>query len=157
MASSITAYPGHYVEDVQLSNVDLTNMGSGTLSEAEIKLPENPGAYPENRMYGQVYPTHGLFIRHVKGLKIDQLKLKVQNPDHRPAIWLDDVFDSVLNKVYIQASLAGAAINIRNSKNIRINYPILDPAGANLIQTNGTSQNDISITGWQVNPVVNKH
>lgn len=156
MASSITAYPGLYVEDVQLAHIKLNNMGSGTATEAAIKLPENPGAYPENRMYGQIHPASGLLLRHVRGLKTDQMKLTVRIPDHRPAILLDDAIDCVLDKTDIESPLSGAAISILNCKNIEITNPALHPTGGSLVQLSNTEKKDVKITGFRNIPIRRK-
>ncbi len=66
MASSVTGFPGAYIENVQLENIRISGMGMGTLAEANAFFPENEKAYPENRMYGVVYPASGFYLRHVK-------------------------------------------------------------------------------------------
>lgn len=93
MASSITAFPGEYVENVVLQNIQISSMGKGTGEEADTPLMENSTAYPENRMYGMAYPASGFFIRHVKRLVIKNVVLKTRNPDLRPAIIFDDVVE----------------------------------------------------------------
>jgi beta-galactosidase len=93
MASSITAAAGHYVENVTLENIQISTMGHGTREEADTSLREYKGSYPENRMYGLVYPSSGLFFRHVKNLKLNKVNLEVRNEDYRPAVVLDDAPD----------------------------------------------------------------
>ncbi len=90
MASSITGFPGFDVERVTLENIELNDMGGGTAEEAGRALPENEKAYPENRMYGQVYPASGLYFRHVRDLTLRRIRLSVRQEDHRPAVVLDD-------------------------------------------------------------------
>ena len=91
MTSSITAFPGYYVENIQLNNIVLNGMGGGDSDEAKIVLKENPTAYPENRIYGYVYPSSGLYIRHVKNIILNNVQLNVRNKDDRPAIITNDV------------------------------------------------------------------
>jgi polygalacturonase len=99
MTSSITAYPGYRIEDVSLENITFNTMGMGTKEEANTPLKENPHAYPENRMYGFVYPSSGLFLRHLKGVTLTDVNLFVRNDDYRSAIILDDVHGARLKGV----------------------------------------------------------
>lgn len=93
MPSSITAYPGTYVRNIILENITINNTGNGTKEDADIVLPEKTKAYPENRMYGAVYPSSGFYIRHVKDIQLNNINLKIRNKDYRPAIILDDGAD----------------------------------------------------------------
>jgi polygalacturonase len=96
MAGSITAAAGSYVENVCFENVKISSMGKGTVEEAAINLAEYTGAYPENRMYGQVYPASGFFFRNVKNLSLENVELSVRNEDFRPAIVFDNVFQATV-------------------------------------------------------------
>jgi polygalacturonase len=104
MCSSITAYSGAYVEDIVLQHISISGMGRGMLSEANLSLKEAPTAYPENRMYGEVYPASGLFIRHVNGITLQSISLHVRNDDSRPAIILDDVLNAKINSLTTDVS-----------------------------------------------------
>lgn len=99
MTSSVTGYPGDYIEDISFENVTFNTMGMGTEEESNIALKENPHAYPENRMYGFVYPASGLFLRHIKGLIIKDMDLFVRNDDYRSAVILDDVKKATLKDI----------------------------------------------------------
>jgi polygalacturonase len=98
MTSSITAFPGYYIENMTLNNIVLNDMGGGDSNEAKIILPENPAAYPENRIYGYVYPSSGLYIRHVKNIILNNVRLNVRNKDDRPAIITNDVIGYTIKK-----------------------------------------------------------
>lgn len=93
ITSSITAAAGYYVENVILENIKISSMGMGTLEEARITLPEYRGSYPENRMYGHIYPSSGLFLRHAKNVTLNNIELEVRNDDYRPSVILEDVHD----------------------------------------------------------------
>ncbi|MES2430999.1 MAG: glycosyl hydrolase family 28 protein [Bacteroidota bacterium] len=97
ISSSITAFPGQYVENIQLNNIAISNMGKGTADDAKIILPENPGVYPENRMYGQIYPASAFYIRHAKNITLNNIRLVNRNKDERLPIITDDVFDVKVN------------------------------------------------------------
>ena len=97
MTSSITAFPGYYIEDVTLDNIHLNNMGGGDSSDAKIMLKENPTAYPENRMYKYVYPASGLYIRHAKNIILKDIHFDYRNKDLRPAVIMEDVIGGKIN------------------------------------------------------------
>lgn len=97
MTSSITAAPGYYIENVIFENIKISTMGYGTKEEAHTVLSEYAGAYPENRMYGLVYPSSGLFFRHIKNLTLNNVDLEVRNEDYRSAVILQDVHKVDIN------------------------------------------------------------
>lgn len=90
MSSSIVGVPGFYIENVVLRDVIFNCQGGGTQEETIRIVPENESTYPENRMFGYSLPAYGLYIRHAKNIYLDNIQLKLQNPDYRSAIWLDD-------------------------------------------------------------------
>jgi polygalacturonase len=95
---SITGIPGHPIENVQLSNIQITFEGGGTRQEAAAKVPEREKQYPEGTMFG-VLPAYGFYCRHVAGLKLRDVRLSTERPDARPAVVCDDVKDVVLDGV----------------------------------------------------------
>lgn len=89
-ASIIAGIPGHYIEEVKLSNIHIQYRGGGTKADAAIVVPEKDKSYPEPSMFGTI-PAYGFFIRHVKGLTMDNVKITYMNKEERPAFLLDDV------------------------------------------------------------------
>lgn len=149
MSSSITAYPGAYVENIQLDNIRISSMGRGTAAEVSGVLPENEKAYPENRMYGLAYPSSGFFIRHVKNLSLNNIKLSVRNADHRPNIFFDDVVDSKIANVNFAVPEGNtSAISIKKSKNIRIIKPVFKSKTNPLVRLSDTDKAELSVTGF---------
>jgi len=86
----IAGLPGHPIEDVLLSNVRIHYVGGGTAGMAERRVPEMESGYPEPQLFG-VLPAWGLFARHVAHLTVRGMELRTQEPDQRPAVFLDDV------------------------------------------------------------------
>lgn len=80
----VNGLPGHPVEHVTMQNVDLELPGGGTAADARIRLPEKPSAYPEYNMFGKVLPASGIYLRHVSGLKLDNVRIHLEAPDARP-------------------------------------------------------------------------
>jgi hypothetical protein len=89
MASSITGLAGHPVENVALDDIDIT-MAGGEGRVPAAGVPEAAGVYPEAPMFGKL-PASGLYIRHVRGLSLSNVRLHTAAPDGRPPLVLDDV------------------------------------------------------------------
>jgi polygalacturonase len=89
-SSIVSGIPGHPIEDILLSNIRIYSRGGGTKEQAALDPPEKEDAYPEPTMFGEL-PAHGFFIRHVKGLQINDLSLSYLKEDARPAFVLTDV------------------------------------------------------------------
>ncbi|MDR0577560.1 MAG: hypothetical protein LBI87_08530 [Candidatus Accumulibacter sp.] len=66
------------------------NAGAGGWKDDPYNIPEAPRVYPEPTNWG-VLPAYGLWARHVKGLKVDNVKFSFEAEDERPAVVLDDV------------------------------------------------------------------
>ena len=91
MSSTIAAVPGYYIENVTLRDIMIKTEGRGTMDDVNRKVPEDDKGYPENRMFGWSLPAHGLYVRHVKNLRLNNVQFTLSKPDVRPAIWLEDV------------------------------------------------------------------
>jgi polygalacturonase len=100
MCSTISAVPGFYIENVTLHDIILNSKGGGTQADAERVIPENEKAYPENRMFGWSLPAYGLYVRHVKGLTLNNIRFNLLNPDARPAVWLEDTHEVDANQLH---------------------------------------------------------
>jgi polygalacturonase len=86
----IAGLPGHPVENLALSNVSISLAGGGKEADGRRSIPEKPEAYPEFSMFGRL-PAYGFYCRHVKGLKLHNVKLLLAAPDPRHAVVFDDV------------------------------------------------------------------
>ena len=90
IASIVAGIPGHPIEDVKISDVVVVHAGGGTASDAQRAIPQEEKKYPEPTMFGTT-PAHGFFVRHVRGLEMESVKIEHANPDARPLFVLDDV------------------------------------------------------------------
>jgi hypothetical protein len=52
-------------------------------------------------MFGEL-PAWGLYMRHVEGITLKNIKMKIENPDYRPAIVLDDVSNYTIESLNIK-------------------------------------------------------
>jgi len=90
--SSITGVPGHDVENVILSNINITNTHSGSAKDVEnTNIKENEGGYPSNNMFGNSLPAYGFFLRHANNIEMHHVRFNLASPDARPMIYQTDV------------------------------------------------------------------
>ena len=126
IASIIAGIPGHPIEDVTLSNIRIYSKGGGTEAQAALEPAEKEDAYPEPTMFGDT-PAYGFFIRHAKGLRIDQVSLSYLKDDLRPAFVLDQVNDVTFSRVKAQSAGASTFV-LKNVQDFSIHdsYPAPD-------------------------------
>ena len=53
-------------------------------------MPEQIQKYPEFTMFGEL-PSWGLYLRHIRNIKLKDIQLKLVDEDFRPAIVDEDV------------------------------------------------------------------
>jgi polygalacturonase len=90
LSSIISGVPGHYIEDIKVSDVYLHQAGGGTREMAVLQPPEKEDSYPEPTMFGTL-PATGFFLRHIKNIEMSHVEIATEMPDERPAFWLNDV------------------------------------------------------------------
>ncbi len=90
LPSILAGVAGHPIEDIKISNVYLQQVGGGSAELAARRPPEEEAKYPEPTMFGDL-PATGLFVRHVRNLELSNVEIATEQPDARPAFWLEDV------------------------------------------------------------------
>jgi hypothetical protein len=96
LTSSITGLPESNVEDVSLSGIEIHSEENGKADWTSREIPALEKAYPEARMFGRL-PAHGLYCRHVNGLKLSQVEFNGGDSEERPAIVCDYVSNLKIN------------------------------------------------------------
>jgi len=172
LGSIISGIPGHPIEDVKISNVQVLHQGGGTKEDAAYQPPEYEDMYPEPTMFtggprrcgrgpdgrwmpepagpppGQgrgpgaadatggrgagtpaqpataaalgapeagrggpggppnrhKMPAQGFYIRHVNGIQFDNIEIRAEKEDLRPAFVLDDVQDADFFRIKVPLS-----------------------------------------------------
>ena len=84
----ITGMAGTPIRNVSLSNIRIQYRGGG--QKVATPYREQGTNYPEPRWAGPT-PAYGLFVRHVDGLHLRNVKFELMRPDERPDIILEDV------------------------------------------------------------------
>jgi hypothetical protein len=90
LTNLVTGLPGFDVEDVTLSNIRIDSEEGGSADWVNREIPELPKAYPNARSFGRL-PSHGIYCRHVTGLRLRNVEFKSAANEARPAIVCDDV------------------------------------------------------------------
>jgi polygalacturonase len=119
--SIIAGIPGHEIEDIKLSNIKILYRGGLNLDQVAkqpadlvntfffratggvpprepYETPERENEYPEPSMFGML-PAYGFFIRHAKGIELNNIDVNFMKEDRRPAFVLDNVTDVDFNHV----------------------------------------------------------
>jgi hypothetical protein len=106
--SSIVGLEGHNIENVVLENIEINYPGRATKGMAYVPLsqlhqvPEEVKSYPEFSMFGEL-PAYGLYMRHVNGITIKNIKFTLDDADFRPAFVFDDVKDLKMEEIGLPA------------------------------------------------------
>ena len=88
LPSIIAGVDGHPVEDVQISDLYLEQVGG--VSQLPGVVPPNEDQYPEPTMFGAL-PATGFFIRQARNVEMHHIEVACQARDARPAFWMEDV------------------------------------------------------------------
>lgn len=126
--SSITGIPGHPVENVRLENIEIIYPGKGNNGLANAPLsrldnvPEKIRDYPEFSMFGEL-PAWGFYVRHMDGLKMKNIQLKIKAPDYRPAFVFDDVKNLEIEDLKIEGDTKQDHIILNRTNAVKIDYP----------------------------------
>lgn len=93
------------VEDVRLSNIRISipiTVSSDSLKTFPTIIPENLKGYPENRLtFGLKIPAAAFYIRHVKGIILNDILVKYAENEARPAFYVDDAKDVKLKNIFV--------------------------------------------------------
>ncbi len=142
---SITGLPGSPAEDIALENIRIAFSGGGTEADAAGDVPEHAGKYPEYSMFG-VLPAYGFYCRHVRGLRLSNVRLEYKEPEARPALFCEDVAD--LEVFGWKAAIPGGkapSIRLRDARDVLI-HGTLCPAGASsFLRVEGSGSGAIRI------------
>ena len=147
IGSSINGIPGHYIENVSLNNISIQYEGGGSLKDSIQIVPEKEEQYPESNMFGKL-PAYGFFVRHVKGLTLNNFNLSVKNNEKRPALIINDAENVNVYgfKGYIDKK-ANSFIELFNTKNIFIyNSGPIDSTKC-FLDARGEKTKNINLTG----------
>jgi len=146
ITASITGLPGHPVQDVTLKNITIVYGGIGSAPQPKhlrldslAKVPECANNYPESRMFGTL-PAWGFYCRHAKGIKFDNVTLRVQGEDYRPSLLCDDVRDIELNGFHVGSAGSEPVIVLNDVQGATIRDSAAPPGASSFVKTMGSTR-----------------
>ena len=118
--SSILGSPGHDITEIALSNIRIMGKGGGDAALASRPVPEQLREYPDAARFRNL-PAYGLYCRHVTGLRLDRATFRVDEPDGRPALVMDDVRGATVRNLVATEPADGAPLAwLRDSRECRL-------------------------------------
>ena len=95
LCAAVTSAPGGWIENVAFSDIDFSYPGGGTAEQAaRLDVGELLEAFdwitPMIPFDGEL-PASALYLRHVKGVRLENVRFSVEKPDARAFIAGDDV------------------------------------------------------------------
>lgn len=146
--SVIAGIPGHDVEDVKFSNIRIIYRGglnpdqvakqpadlvntfffraavssgghTGGIPPREVyATPEREKEYPEPSMFG-ILPAWGFFVRHAKGIELNNVEMSFMKEDRRPAFVIEQAEGIELNHVRAQKVAGVPSVVLINVKDFK--------------------------------------
>jgi hypothetical protein len=161
LASSISGLADHPVEGISLSNVRIESLRTqpreATRGLVDASVPEQPGEYPEYSMFGSL-PAYGLYIRHARGISLDQVEVGFAEMDHRSSLVAEDVRELQLRGWRARALPDGdPVLQFRSVRGAAVSGTMAPEGAGVFLRVEGASR-DISLAGsdlWRsATPVV---
>lgn len=145
-----TGLPGHYIENVVMENIDFSYTGFGNLDVKNREIAEDEARYPEQLFFGTL-PSYGMYLRHVKGLKLRNVSMTLRNHDNRSAVVMDDVIDSSLEDINPHITLEAASLMVLKNC-IDVDLIDLTPSGEckHLLELQGSKTENIKLINTDI-------
>ena len=100
---AVVSGPGSRIENISFSDIDITFPGGGTAEQASrLDVGELLEAFDYLKWavpFDTDLPASALYLRHVKGVRLENVRFAVEKPDARAFIAGDDVQDLTLQGV----------------------------------------------------------
>ena len=125
LGGSISGIPGHVIENVRLQDVSIEVLRDHSWEETQALhnavIPEVESDYPEYSMFGAL-PAYGLYVRHVRGLALENVRVSFAQRDFRPALVCDSVSELTVDSWQGESLLSpgGAMIRLKAVQKARL-------------------------------------
>jgi len=101
--ADITGLPGHPVENITISNIDVIVEGGEKAFPQGYVIKEITDGDPALLLdhatkMKKLLPSYGFYCRHVKGLRFDNINFSWEKKDYRPALICEDVQDMEIDR-----------------------------------------------------------
>ncbi len=91
VTSSVVGQPESYLENITLSNINITVPGGGTEEDRKIVVPEIPDKTPSASAFGTKLPASGIYFRYVKNLSLNNVNVHTMSEDKRECMVFENV------------------------------------------------------------------
>jgi len=115
----ISGLPGHNIEDLELSNIQIHYEGGGTKEMTSRQVEEYAKDYPEPQDFGTM-PSYGFFFRHVKNLRVHDVAVAFMSEEQRPPFVLDDVEDAAFHHITGQKATGAPSFVLNNIRDFTV-------------------------------------
>ncbi len=115
-AGMVIGIPGHYIEDLTLSNIRIICRGGSSKEAINQEVPQNIDVYPDPYRW-HTLPAYGMYFRYVKGLSVSNVVLSYMNRDERPPFVLDDVHNASFYHIDAQKGDGAPQFILKNVTN----------------------------------------
>jgi hypothetical protein len=145
VTASVTGLPKHPVRDVTLQNITIVYGGIGSVPQPKhlrldslAEVPECAKNYPESRMFGTL-PAWGFYCRHAEGIKFDNVTIRVQDKDYRPALVCDDARGIELNGFHVGSAGSEPVIVLNDVQGATIRDSTAPPNASGFVKRMGNT------------------
>ncbi len=143
--ASIDGLPGFPIENVTLSNINVTATGGGRFED--LHVPELQQAYPEGEMFGSL-PAYSLYARHVDGLTLSNWQGRWKETDLRPAALFDEVTRLEIFGLRVDTvSGPGPAVMLHNVRGALVEGVSVGQRISLLVGVSGSNSRGIAVFG----------
>ncbi len=137
---SVTGIPGHYAENITLSNISISSPGGESHEQAKVEVPEQIKEYPEGNMFG-VLPSYGIYLRHLKNVSLVDMDFSFESDDRRHTIIADDVSGLVLSGIKADiASGAASFLKLEGASDVLVERVVSKTGNGILLTTDNKSK-----------------
>ncbi len=91
VTSSVVGQGDSFLENITLSNINITVPGGGKEEDRDIVVPEISDKTPGASAFGTVLPAYGIYFRYVKNLTLNNVKVHTLCEDKRECMIFDNV------------------------------------------------------------------
>lgn len=146
--SSVIGLDNAIIENVSLSRISIASSGGAKADAMFRKLETLADHYPEATMFGPL-PAYGLYIKHVNGIRLNDINLSFTANDERPAVAIENSNNFEMTGVNMNSTVnTNAVVYLKNVTNGFITANTVYTPARHFIWKEGTVT-DVSISNNQ--------
>ncbi|MBX3007150.1 MAG: hypothetical protein KF816_03880 [Melioribacteraceae bacterium] len=142
---SITGIPGYKIQNITLNNIRIEFPGGGTSEDANKILPELEDHYPESTKWGNL-PAFGFYLRHAENVSLNNIELRLNKLDSRPAIVCDDIQNLTITGLNFNSNIdANSLIAFNNVSHGTVQSSSIYTAAKLFLEVKGNQSKNIYV------------